>query len=148
MTKLILCFALTVTAFMVTYAQSYQVARASGGSATAQTVGVYRVSCGATSPGLAAGTARFSLDDQGGNPGGIEVRTALTAGLPRTSYTVYLLASPCQVLTGVGTLTTDDSGRGDLDVHVAGSLLPAGAALRIQLVTSGDVLTSDSVTGM
>ena len=61
---------------------------------------------------------------------------------------MYLLASPCQVLTGVGTLTTDDSGRGDLDVHVAGSLLPAGAALRIQLVTSGDVLTSDSVTGM
>ena len=48
----------------------------------------------------------------------------------------------------VGSLTTDDSGRSDLDVHVAGSLLPPGAALRVQLVAPADVLTSDSVSGI
>jgi hypothetical protein len=44
--------------------------------------------------------------------------------------------------------TTDDSGRGDLDAHVAGSLLPDGAALRVQVVAAGEVLTSDSVSGL
>lgn len=127
--------------------QSGRIVHASGGSATAQTVAVYRAACTATTPGPTVGTARFSADDQGGNPGGLEIRTGLTAGLPRASYSVYLLASPCQVLSGVGTLTTDDSGRGDLDVHVPGSLVPAGAALRVQLVTSGDTLTSGSVSG-
>jgi hypothetical protein len=140
--------ALFLAALIVPLAQSSQVVRASGGNATAQTVNVYREACSAPTPGVTVGTARFSLDDQGGNPGGIEVRTGVTAGLPRTSYSVSLLASPCQLVTAVGTLTTDDSGRGDLDVHVAGSLLPSGASFRVQLVAPGDVLTSDAVSGL
>lgn len=59
-----------------------------------------------------------------------------------------MLVNPCQVLTAVGTLTTDDSGRGDLDVHVSGSLLPTGASLRVKLTATADVLTSDPVSGM
>jgi hypothetical protein len=140
--------ALVLAALMGPLAHSGPVVHAAGGNATAQTVNVYRAACPATTPGATVGTARFSLDDQGGNPGGIEVRTGITAGLPRTSYSVSLLASPCQVIAGVGTLITDDSGRGDLDVHVAGSVLPAGAALRVQLVAPGDVLTSDPVSGL
>jgi hypothetical protein len=97
--------------------------------------------------GSAVGTARFSADDRGGNPGGLEIRSSLTAGLPQASYTVNLLSGSCQFVTGLGTLRTDDSGRGDLDAHVAGSLLPAGAALRVQLSAAADVLTSDSVGG-
>ena len=143
MTRFMSALTLALAALTLPTVQFGQTAHASGGNATAQTVAVYRESCTAAAPGVAVGTARFSLDDQGGNPGGMEIRTGLTGGLPRTSYTVYLLANPCQVLSGVGTLTTDDSGRGDLDVHVAGSLLPPGAALRIQLVAPADVLTSD-----
>lgn len=139
--------ALVLTALLAPLTQSGQIVRASG-NATAQTVTVYRQACTAANSGLAVGTARFSLDDQGGNPGGVEIRTDLTGGLRRTSYSVSVLASPCQVLIGVGTLTTDDSGRGDLDVHVAGSLLPAGAALRVQVMAPGDVLTSDPVSDM
>jgi hypothetical protein len=109
---------------------------------------MYREDCTANAAGLTVGTARFSLDDQGGNPGGIEVRTGITAGLPRASYSLFLLANPCQVLTNLGTLRTDDSGRGDLDVHVEASLLPPGAALRVQAVAPGSVLTSDPVNGL
>lgn len=123
------------------------IGHASGGSATGQTVSIYREACGATASGSTVGTARFAADDQGGNPGGLEIRTALTAGLFRTSYTVSLLSSSCQVIAGLGTLTTDDSGRGDLDAHVAGSLLPAGTPLRVQLTATADTLTSDSTGG-
>lgn len=122
------------------------IAHASGGNATAQTVSVDRADCSSSGPSV--GTARFSLDDQGGNPGGIEVRTAISTGLPRTNYSVSLLQSPCTVITVMGTLKTDDSGRGDLDVHVVGSLLSPGAALRVQLVAPGDILTSDPVSGL
>lgn len=138
---------LILAALIVPVTFSVQFVHAAGGNATAQTVTVYRASCSTTIQGSLAGTARFSLDDQGGIPGGMEIRTGLTAGLPRTSYTLYLLANPCRVLTGLGTLTTDDSGRGDLDVHVAAGVVPSGTAVRIQAVASGDVLTSDLAGG-
>lgn len=147
MTRLISALALALAALLFPLVHTGHAALASGGNATSQTVNVDRATCTSTASGPAIGTARFSLDDQGGNPGGIEIRTAITAGLPRASYGVSVLASPCQVLTTVGTLNTDDSGRGDLDVHVAGNLLPAGTDLRVQLVAPGDVLTSDSVSG-
>jgi hypothetical protein len=145
MTRFMTALALALLASVIPVMQAHQIARASGGSSSAQTVAVYRQSCSATGAGAVVGTARFSPDDQGGVPGGLEIRTGLTGGLPRTSYNVYLLASPCGVIAGVGVLTTDDSGRGDLDVHVAASLVPAGSAVRVQLVAPADVLTSDSV---
>jgi len=148
MTRFMSALALALAALVVPLAHSGQIARASGGSATGQTVNVYRESCTATSPGAAVGTARFAPDDQGGNPGGLEIRTGLTGGLPRTSYSVVVLVSPCRVLTRAGTLTTDDSGRGDLDVHVTGSLVPPGAALRVQLASPTDTLTSDPTSGV
>ena len=147
MTRLSRALALTLAAFLIPLVQTTHRAHASGGTATAQTVAVYRQSCGSTGQGSVIGTARFSPDDQGGNPGGLEIRTGLTSGLPRTAYTVSLLAGPCQTLTTLGTLTTDDSGRGDLDAHVAASLLPPGTQLRVQLIAPNDTLTSDPVSG-
>jgi hypothetical protein len=144
---MLLATALTVTALMVFPTPIGHVAHASGGSSTALSVAVYRSSCTVGSAGPAVGTARFSVDDQGSTPAGVEIRTGLTAGLPRTNYAVSVLAGACQFLAQVGTLTTDDSGRGDLDAHVAGRLLPPGAALRVQLVATSDMLTSDAVSG-
>lgn len=132
-------------------------ARAANGTRNLQTVALHRQDCTATTVGPLAGTARFSLDDQGGenvNPNGIEIDVSLTAGLPRSSYSVFVLSNPCQVLVRAGTLKTDDRGRGDLSVHVLGSLVPAGASLRVQVVAPADaavpgpgpfadVLTSD-----
>jgi hypothetical protein len=92
------------------------------------------------------GTARFSLDDQGGgnvNPNGIEIRASVTDGMPRTSYGVYVVNSACQLLVGGGTLATDDSGRGDLDFHVLGSVVPPGTTVRVQLLAAEDAITSD-----
>ena len=99
--------------------------------------------------GPLVGTARFSLDDQGGIPGGFEIDVALTAGLPRSNYSVFVLATPCQVLASGGTLKTDDRGRGDLSVHVAGTVVPQGTSLRVQVVAlaGADVLTSDPTSG-
>lgn len=119
--------------------------QASGGNATAQTVGVYRSVCSASVSGVAVGTARFSADDQGGIPGGAEIRIGLTAALTRTTYTVSILTGSCQVLASAGSLVTDDSGRGDLDVHVAGTAIPSGAALSVELVAPGDTLASPAV---
>jgi hypothetical protein len=147
MTRLLKVFLVTPAVITLALAQFGGIVHASGGSATGQTVNVYRQACTATASGAAVGTARFAADDQGGNPGGLEIRTGLTAGLPRTSYTVSVL-NACQVLATVGTLQTDDSGRGDLDVHVAGSLLPAGATLRVQLIAPTDVLTSDPTSSI
>ena len=95
------------------------------------------------------GTVRFSPDDQGGNPGGLEIDVGLTARLPRTSYSVMLLGTACQLLFQGGTLTTDDRGRGDLSVHVPSTAVPAGTGLRVRVVAlaAADVLTSDPMTG-
>jgi hypothetical protein len=123
------------------------VAHASGGFNNPQTVALHRQSCSQTNVGAAVGTARFALDDQGGNAGGLEIRTGVTAGAPRTTYAEYILDNACNVLVNAGTLKTDDSGRGDLDVHVAASAFPAGASLRVQLVASADVITSDPAGG-
>jgi hypothetical protein len=122
------------------------VAHASGGTASAQTVAVYRQICPSGTLGTAVGTVRLSLDDQGGsavNPYGLEIRVAVTAGEPRTSYSVDVLDSSCQVLDHGGTLSTDDSGRGDLDFHVLGSIIPPATTVRVQLLASVDTLTSD-----
>ncbi|HXT35400.1 MAG TPA: hypothetical protein VN837_07460 [Chloroflexota bacterium] len=110
-----------------------------------QTVALHRENCTATNGGTMVGTARFSPDDQGGNPGGLEIDVSLTAGLPRSSYSVAVLGTPCQVLFQGGTLTTDDRGRGDLSVHVPSTVVPAGASLRVQVVdpVTADVITSD-----
>lgn len=119
------------------------VARASNGTRDLQTVALRRQDCAATSAGSIVGTARFSLDDQGGenvNPGGREIDVALTAGLPRSSYGVYVLGGSCQVLVHAGTLTTDDSGRGDLSVHVLGSVVPPDGILRVQVVAPADAV--------
>jgi hypothetical protein len=91
------------------------------------------------------------------NPNGIEIRTGLTAGVPRSSYSVLVVDSSCQVLVRGGTLTTDDSGRGDLDFHVLGSTVPPGTTVRVEVVDPAtatvpgpgpfvDVLTSDAVS--
>ncbi len=53
-----------------------------------------------------------------------------------------------QMIATLGSLTTDDRGRGDLDAHVAGSLLTPGAPLCVQLTAAADVLTSDPTSGM
>lgn len=137
-----------LAALLLLFPLSTGVVEASGGNATAQTVAVYRSTCAASISGETVGTARFSADDQGGIPGGAEIRVGLTAGKTRTSYSVYVLTGACQVLTSGGTLTTDDSGRGDLDVHVAGTTIPAGTSLRVELIGPSDVLTSDSVSGV
>jgi hypothetical protein len=124
------------------------IAWASGGNNAIQYVGLHRQDCSMTGTGPEVGTARFSLDDQGGeaiNPNGIEIRTAVTSGLARSTYSLSLLSSSCGVVATIGTLKTDDSGRGDLDVHVPGSMVPSGGGLRVQLVapSNADIITSD-----
>jgi hypothetical protein len=125
------------------------VALASGGINNVQTVALHRQICTTTTVGPLTGTARFSLDDQGGgnvNPNGIEIRASVTAGLPRASYGVYVVDAACQVLVSGGTLTTDDSGRGDVEFHVLGSVVPPGTNVRVLLVAPADTLTSDAVS--
>lgn len=134
-----------LAALLPLFLLSSRTAEASGGNATAQTVAVYRSACAASLSGATVGTARFSADDQGGIPGGAEIRIGLTAGLTRTTYSVSVLTGDCQLLISAGTLVTDDSGRGDLDVHVSGTIIPAGASLRVQLSAPGDILTSPAV---
>jgi hypothetical protein len=134
-----------LAALLLPFPLTSRAVQASGGNATAQTVGIYRSACAVSLSGATLGTARFSADDQGGIPGGVEIRTGLTAGLTRTTYSVAILTGGCQLLTNAGTLVTDDSGRGDLDVHVSGTTIPAGTAIRVQLSTSGDTLTSPAV---
>lgn len=121
-------------------------AHAFGGNNSTQTVPLHRQGCAATAEGITAGTAGLSLDDQGGgntNPNGLEIHVAVTAGASRTTYTVSVVGSACQVLVTGGTLTTDDSGRGDLDFHVLGSVVPPGTSVRVQLLAPADVITSD-----
>jgi hypothetical protein len=123
-----------------------QIAHAFGGSNIVQTVALHRQDCTTTAAGPVLGTAGFSLDDQGGgnaNPDGLEIHTSLTAGSPRTAYSVSVVGSACQVLVTGGTLTTDDRGRGDLDFHVLGSVVPPGTSVRIQLLAPADGITSD-----
>ena len=125
------------------------IARASGGNNLVQTVALRRQACTASTVGPLTGTVRFSLDDQGGgnvNPNGIEIRASVTAGEPRTSYGVYVVGADCAVLTAGGTLVTDDSGRGDLGFHVLGAAVSPGTAVRVELIASTDVLTSDPVS--
>ncbi len=125
------------------------IAHASGGNNDLQTVAVHRQNCTTASAGATVGTARFSLDDQGGgnvNPNGIEIRASLTAGVPRTSYAVTVVDAACQTLASGGTLATDDRGRGDQEFHVLGSTVPPGTSVRVQLVATGDTLTSDQVS--
>jgi hypothetical protein len=151
---LTIAFAASISSMAITS----HVTRASGGNDDIQTVSLQRQGCPANT-GTAVGTARFSLDDQGGgnvNPNGVEIDLSVNAGMPRTAYTALILGSSCQVLVDGGTLTTDDRGRGDLGFHVPGTSLPPGTSVRAQLVApssaapsnSGsftDVLTSDSV---
>jgi hypothetical protein len=136
---------LALAALLFSLGTSGYPAQASGGNATAQTVGVYRAACGSVATSSAVGTARFSADDQGGIPGGAEIRIGITAGLTRTTYSVSVLTGDCQMLQNAGTLITDDSGRGDLDVHVSGTTIPAGASLQVSLSGAGDVLSSPAV---
>lgn len=146
MTRLRSALVIAATFIALPLAHTGRIAHASGGNNGVQTVALHRQGCAATNAGLIMGTARFSLDDQGGgnvNPNGIEIRASVTAGLPRTSYTVDVMGSACQVLTSGGTLTTDDGGRGDLDFHVLGSVVPPGTTVLVQLQASLDVLTSD-----
>lgn len=137
--------ALALAAFLFPLVMPSLQAQASGGNATAQTVGVYRSACGSVVSTPAVGTARFSADDQGGIPGGAEIRIGITAGLTRTTYSVTVLTGDCQVLQSAGTLVTDDSGRGDLDVHISGTTIPPEATLRVALSGAGDVLSSPAV---
>ena len=123
-------------------------AHASQGNNNPQIVALRRQSCTATTAGPQVGTARFSLDDQGGgnvNPNGVEINISLTSGLPRSTYSVSVLGNPCQVLLANGTLKTDDRGRGDLGMHILGNLIPPGTSLRVQLAApaNADVITSD-----
>jgi hypothetical protein len=125
------------------------IAHASGGNNLVQTVALHRQACTASAAGPVAGTARFSLDDQGGgsvNPNGIEIRVGVTAGQKRSSYSVYVVDAACQVLAAGGTLVTDDSGRGDLEFHVLGTVVPPGTYVRVELTAPGDALTSDPVS--
>jgi hypothetical protein len=125
------------------------IARASGGNNLVQTVALYRQACAASVAGPMVGSARFSLDDQGGgnvNPNGVEIRASVTAGQPRTSYSVNVVGAACQVLAIGGTLRTDDSGRGDLEFHVLGTVVPPGINVRVELSASGDALISDPVS--
>lgn len=158
MMRCISALAITLAAILLPLAPFGPSAHASGGIRNLQTVALRRQDC-TTTAGPAVGTARFSLDDQGGIPGGVEIDVALTAGLARSTYSVFVLATPCQVLAQAGMLKTDDRGRGDLSVHVSGTILPAGASLRVQVVSPStapvpgpgpfvDVLTSDPASGL
>jgi hypothetical protein len=141
--------AIALPALLLPLVHSGGIARASGGINSVQTVALNRQACTAPTAGPMVGTARFSLDDQGGgnvNPNGIEIRASVTAGQARTSYGVYVVDVACQVLATGGTLVTDDSGRGDLGFHVLGSVVPPGTNVRVELVAPADVLTSDAVS--
>lgn len=142
-----LAIALAVIALPL--AEIGHIAQASGGNNTAETVALHRQACAATTAGPTVGTARISLDDQGGgnvNPNGIEILASVTAGMPRTSYNVEVVGAACQVLVSGGTLTTDDSGRGDFEFHVLGSVVPPGTNVRVQLLASTDAITSDLIS--
>lgn len=145
MTRFISTLAIALAALTIPLAPLGHLAHASQGNNNPQTVALRRQSCTAATTGPQVGTARFAFDDQGGNPGGLEIDIALAAGLPRTTYSVSVLSNPCQVLVSGGTLQTDDRGRGDLSLHVPGAVVPPGANLRVQLVApaNADVLTSD-----
>jgi hypothetical protein len=148
-TRFTSALAIALTAIALPLAQTGHIARASGGNNSAQTVALHRQNCAATNAGPTVGTARFSLDDQGGenvNPNGIEILASVTAGMPRTSYGVEVVDAACQPLASGGTLTTDDSGRGDLEFHVLGSVVPPGTNVRVQLLASTDAITSDQVS--
>jgi hypothetical protein len=121
-------------------------ADAAGGNASAQTVPLYRAACAPVISGSTVGTARFSADDQGGVPGGVEIRIGVTSGLTRATYSISVLTADCRLITAPGTLVTDDSGRGDQDVHVPGTIIPSGAVLLVQLSAPGDTLASASVS--
>src|SRR5947209_12152192 len=115
MTRLLASLTIALAALFLSALQFEHIAQASGGNNAIQTVALHRQGCPASGAGTTVGTARFSLDDQGGeqvNPNGIEIRTAVTASLPRTSYSVSLLNGACAVLSNLGVLNTDDSGRG------------------------------------
>lgn len=149
MTRFTRLVATALPALVLPLVQSGAIARASGGINSVQTVALHRQGCAASTVGSVVGSARFSLDDQGGgnvNPNGIEVRASVTAGQPRTDYGVYVVDGTCQVLAAGGTLITDDSGRGDLGFHVLGSVVPPGTTVRVQLVSPADVLTSDAIS--
>lgn len=146
MTRLISALVIALAATLLPLTHLGQPAHASGGNNDLQTVALHRQDCTQTNMGPTVGTARFSLDDQGGNPGGVEIDISVTAGLPRSNYSVSVLVDPCQTLAQEGTLKTDDSGRGDLEFHVPGSLVPSGASLRVQLVAPSDLMTSDPTT--
>ncbi|HWE64320.1 MAG TPA: hypothetical protein VHB98_21625 [Chloroflexota bacterium] len=134
---------------LLSLVQGGYLVRASGGTRTVQTVALRREAC-ATNGGTTVGTARVAPDDQGGNPGGLEIDVSLTGGLPRTSYTVVVLGTSCQVLFQGGALKTDDSERGDLSVHVPGTVVQVGPSLRVQVSASAgaDVITSDAISAV
>ena len=52
----------------------------------------------------------------------------------------------CQVLAVGGALVTDDSGRGDFQFHVLGTVVPPGTNVRVELIAPADALTSDPVS--
>jgi len=138
---------IAVSISMLPLVQGGYFVRASGGTRTVQTVPLRRETC-ATNGGTMVGTARFAPDDQGGNPGGLEIDVSLTAGLPRTTYNVTVLGTTCQVLFQGGALKTDDSERGDLSVHVPSTVVQAAPSLRMQVTApaGADVITSDSIS--
>jgi hypothetical protein len=150
MTRYMSALAITLAVILAPLVQVGHTVRASNGTRTVLTVALRRQSCTATNAGAAVGAARFSPDDQGGNPGGLEIDVSLTAGLPRASYSVSVLGDPCQLLFSGGTLATDDSGRGDLSVHVPSTAVPPGASLRVQVAApaAAEVITSDPVGAM
>lgn len=134
MSRLPRCVALALPIPLYSMAGAPGIARASGGITSVQTVALHRQARTASIAGPTVGSVRFSLDDQGGgnvNPNGIEIRVGVTAGRPTTSYGAYVVDAACQVLATGGTLVTDDSGRGDLDFHVLGSLVPPGTNQRV-----------------
>ena len=141
--------AIALAVIILPLMQVGHIARAANGGHTTQTVALRREDC-TTNGGTTVGTARFAASDQGGQPGGLEIDVSLTAGLPRSSYIVSVLSTPCQVLFNGGTLATDDRGRGDLSVHVPANVVPAGASLRVQVVAAADadVITSDPTSPM
>ncbi len=136
---------IALAALLLSIGSPGYLAHAAGGNATAQTVGLYRATCAASVSGPVVGTARFQADDQGGIRGGAEIRVGVTDGLTRATYSVTVLTGDCQILQRSGSLITDDSGRGDLDVHVSGTTIPSGASLRVTLSAPGDTLTSEAV---
>jgi hypothetical protein len=149
MVQLVRFLAIAGAALLLSATQWGQVAHASGGLNDVQTVALHQQACMATTTGPLAGSARFSLDDQGGgnvNPNGIEIRASVTAGMPRTSYEVDVVDAACHVLDLGGTLKTDDRGRGDFEFHVLGSVVPPDTNVRVLLTASTDILISDAVT--